>query len=129
MPTWNYAKVHVRGQVTEVTNLDDKYQHMLTSSDHFEQVKVLQGLTSSEKNTPWSLAAAYSNGSGNSDANENENAIKHMLQAITVFTLTISSIEGHLKFNQKKPLTLRAQLAEQVARRNKPLLAELIRFF
>ena len=114
VPTWNYAKVHVSGQVTEVTNLDEKYQHMRISSDHFEQVKVLQKLTPPNKQVAWSLASAPSQ------------AIEHMLKAITVFTFTISRIEGRFKLSQNKPAALRAQIAEQVTRRNKATLAKQI---
>ena len=114
VPTWNYAKVHVSGQVTEVTNLDEKYQHMLISSDHFEQVKVQQKLTSPNTQVAWSLASAPSH------------AIEHMLKAITVFTFTISRIEGRFKLSQNKPTALRAQIAEQVTKRNKPTLAKQI---
>ena len=114
VPTWNYAKVHVSGQVTEVTNLDEKYQHMLISSDHFEQVKVQQKITSPNKQVVWSLASAPSH------------AIEHMLKAITVFTFTISRIEGRFKLSQNKPTALRAQIAEQITKRNKPTLAKQI---
>ena len=115
VPTWNYAKVHVSGQVTEVTDLDEKYQHMLISSDHFEQIKVQQKLTPPNKQVAWSLASAPSH------------AIEHMLKAITVFTFTISRIEGRFKLSQNKPTALRAQIAEQLTKRNKPTLAKQIR--
>ena len=114
VPTWNYAKVHVSGQVTEVTDLDEKYQQMLISSDHFEQIKLQQKLTSPNKQVAWSLASVPSH------------AIEHMLKAITVFTFTISRIEGRFKLSQNKATALRAQIAEQVTRRNKAILAKHI---
>ena len=114
VPTWNYAKVHVSGQVTEVTDIDEKYQHMLISSDHFEQVKVQQKITSPNKQVVWSLASAPSH------------AIEYMLKAITIFTFTISRIEGRFKLSQNKTAALRAQIAEQVTRRNKAILAKQI---
>lgn len=92
-----------------------KHQEMLISSDHFEQVKVQQNLTSPNNQAVWSLASAPSP------------AIEHMPKAITVFTFTISRIEGRFKLSQNKPTALRAQIAEQVTRRNKPVLAQQIR--
>ncbi|KGJ89169.1 FMN-binding negative transcriptional regulator [Colwellia psychrerythraea] len=115
VPTWNYAKVHVVGHVTEVSHSDEKYQHMSTSSDYFEQIKVQQALTSADKNTPWSLNDTP------------KQAIAHMLNAITVFKLTISHIEGRFKLSQNKPIPVRIEIAEQVARRKKTFLAQQIR--
>lgn len=115
VPTWNYAKVHVCGHVAEVVNDNEKYQQMLASTDYFEQIKVQQGLTSTDKNTAWSLTEAPSQ------------AIDSMLKAITVFKLTISGIEGRFKLSQNKSMTLKAEIAEQVAMRNKTFLSQQIR--
>jgi len=125
VPTWNYAKVHISGHVTEITDSDEKHQQMAISTDYFEQIKVDQALTSPEKNIPWSLAP-LSTISNNSKLTSDDIAIKQMLKAITIFKLTINSIEGHFKLSQNKPKALKAQIAEQVARRKKNELAKQI---
>ncbi len=125
VPTWNYSKVHVTGQLTEVKNIEDKYQQLVLMSDYFEHKKVQQGLTSAEKNIAWSLADSFSQSSQEIPTSIVK-PINHMLKAITVFTLVIDKIEGYFKLSQNKKTAVRRQIAEQVARRNKPLLAKQI---
>lgn len=125
VPTWNYSKVHVVGQLTEVEKLDDKYQQLLLMSDYFEQQKEQQRLTSAANNIAWSLADSFGQSSPER-LNQIDESLKYMLKAITAFTFTIDKIEGHFKLSQNKNTAVRRQIAEQVALRNKPLLAKQI---
>jgi transcriptional regulator len=123
VPTWNYSKVHVTGQLIEFKNIDDKYQQLLLMSNYFEHKKVKQGLTSAEKNIAWSLADSFNKSSQEQPSLMNEQ-INHMLKAITVFSFTIDKVEGHFKLSQNKNTAVRRQIAEQVYKRNKTLLAK-----
>jgi transcriptional regulator len=123
VPTWNYSKVHVTGQLIEFKNIDDKYQQLLLMSNYFEHKKVKQGLTSAEKNIAWSLADSVNKSSQEQPSLMNEQ-INHMLKAITVFSFTIDKVEGHFKLSQNKNTAVRRQIAEQVYKRNKTLLAK-----
>ena len=121
VPTWNYAKVHVSGDVEEITDIDDKYQQMIKTTDYFEETDIsqnsinnAQGPISNEKSTHWTLETVP------------KRAIESMFKAITLFTLTITDIEGRFKVSQNKPDAIRKQIAEQVAKRNKQRLAEKI---
>ncbi|PKI12612.1 FMN-binding negative transcriptional regulator [Colwellia sp. 12G3] len=105
VPTWNYAKVHVTGIATAIIDPELKYQQMKISSQHFER----------EQQRPWELTEV------------SDKKIRQMLTAITFFKVYIDTFEGRFKFSQNKPTAVRAQIAEQVARRNKPLLAQQIR--
>ena len=123
VPTWNYSKVHVTGQLIEFKNIDEKYQQLLLMSNYFEHKKVKQGLTSAEKNIAWSLADSFNKSSQEQPSLMNEQ-INHMLKAITVFSFTIDKVEGHFKLSQNKNTAVRRQIAEQVYKRNKTLLAK-----
>ena len=105
--------------------LDDKYQQLLLMSDYFEQQKVQQRLTSAANNIAWSLADSFGQSSPER-LNQIDESLKYMLKAITAFTFTIDKIEGHFKLSQNKNTAVRRQIAEQVSRRNKPLLARQI---
>ncbi len=104
VPTWNYAKVHVTGSATAIVDPELKYQQMKISSQHFER----------DQQRPWQLTEV------------SDKKIRQMLTAITFFKVHIDSIEGRFKLSQNKPTAVRTQIAEQVARRNKPFLAQQI---
>lgn len=112
VPTWNYAKVHVSGYATEISDVDAKYQQMIETSDYFEQIKMQQNTKSPDNYVAWSMKSAPSS------------AIESMLKAITVFTLTITHIEGRFKLSQNKPFAVREQISEHVAKRNKLKIAK-----
>ncbi len=105
VPTWNYAKVHITGFATAITDPEQKYQQMKISSQHFER----------EQERPWQLTEV------------SDKKIRQMLTAITFFKVTIDTFEGRFKLSQNKPTAVRAKIAEQVSQRNKPLLAQQIR--
>jgi predicted FMN-binding regulatory protein PaiB len=115
--------VHVTGQLIEFKNIDDKYQQLLLMSNYFEHKKVKQGLTSAEKNIAWSLADSFNKSSQEQPSLMNKQ-INHMLKAITVFSFTIDKVEGRFKLSQNKNTAVRRQIAEQVYKRNKTLLAK-----
>jgi transcriptional regulator len=75
VPTWNYSKVHVIADASEVFNRHEKYQLMEQSTDYFER----------SRDTPWLLTDAP------------ERAIEQMLKAITFLKLSIIDIEAHFK--------------------------------
>jgi transcriptional regulator len=114
VPTWNYAKVHVQGSVAEITDMDKKYQQMSKTSHYFEQTAVSQHLTEHTPETPWSFEAVP------------KRAIEGMFKAITLFTVTITGIEGRFKLSQNKPTEIREQIAKHVTKRNKATLAKMI---
>jgi len=104
VPTWNYAKVHVIGIATAIVDPELKYQQMKISSQHFER----------DQQRPWQLTEV------------SDKKIRQMLTAITFFKVSIDTIEGRFKLSQNKPTEVREKIAEQVARRNKPFLAQQI---
>ncbi len=123
VPTWNYSKVHVKGFLTLVNYSDEKHHQMNETTQYFEQMITRQVTDIIDENVQgngadvklkqsWSLNQAPTL------------AIEQMLKAITVFTVTITDIEGRFKLSQNKPKHIREQLAQQVAQRNKKQLAK-----
>lgn len=102
VPTWNYAKVHVEGYLTEVSCLQKKLQQMTSTTEYFEKSKGNKDAQTKDKSLNWSIEQAP------------EKAIEQMLKAITVFTLTITSIEGRFKLSQNKPTQVREQINQQL---------------
>ena len=105
VPTWNYAKVHATGIATPIIDPELKYQQMKITSQHFER----------DQQKPWQLTEV------------SDKKIRQMLTAITFFKVSIDTFEGRFKLSQNKPAAVRAQIAEQLTRRNKPFLAQQIR--
>jgi len=113
VPTWNYAKVHIIGSATEVKDRNEKYHHMEQTSDYFEYSQ-RSPITGQEDNKYWKLNDAP------------ETAIKHMLNAITVFTVQINDIEGRFKLSQNKSTQVTEQIAKQVTMRGTSSLGQLM---
>ncbi len=113
VPTWNYAKVHVTGSATIVINSDEKLNHMTQTSDYFEYSQ-RSPIAGQEDSKYWQLNDAP------------DTAIKHMLNAITVFTVQISDIEGRLKMSQNKSMQVKEQIAKQLAMRGTAALGQLM---
>ncbi len=90
VPTWNYANVHITGTAIEVTDIDKKYKQMELTSDIFERQVVEQTVNTSTPHQPWSLSTAPST------------AIENMLNAITIFEVKITEIQGRFKLSQNK---------------------------
>jgi transcriptional regulator len=113
VPTWNYAKVHISGNATEIKESSKKYHYMAQTSDYFEQKERgqmdLQGV-----NKLWALTDA------------SEKAIKHMLNAITLFTVQVITIEGRLKLSQNKTKQVKEQIANQFTIKGKKGLSQLM---
>jgi transcriptional regulator len=109
VPTWNYAKVHVSGIAHEIKAVDDKYQYMAASSAYFEQ-----RLSKDNKTTPWSIEEAPAI------------AIEKMLDAITIFDITITHLEGRFKLSQNKSKAVQKELAEQLTTRGAQELGQLM---
>jgi len=80
VPTWNYAAVHVLATAKIINDIHDKLRLMKITTAHFEH----------SQTTPWKLSAMT------------EKKLAMMLNAITVFTLTITEINGNFKFSQNK---------------------------
>ncbi len=113
VPTWNYAKVHVTGSATIVKNSDEKLSLMAQTSDYFE-CSQRSPIAGQEDSTYWKLNDAP------------DTAIKHMLNAITVFSVQISDIEGRLKMSQNKSIQVKEQIAKQLAIRGTAALGQLM---
>jgi len=109
VPTWNYAKVHVSGTAREIKDSDDKYQYMAASTTYFEQ-----RLSKTDMNQPWSLEEAPAI------------AIEKMLNAITIFDITITHLEGRFKLSQNKSKAVQKELAEQLTTRGAQELGKLM---
>jgi len=109
VPTWNYAKVHVSGIAHEIKESDDKYQYMAASSAYFEQ-----RLSKGNKTKPWSIEEAPAI------------AIQKMLNAITIFSINITHLEGRFKLSQNKSPAVQQELAEQLTARGSQELGQLM---
>lgn len=109
VPTWNYAKVHVSGIAHEIKDVDDKYQYMAASCAYFEHC-----LSKGNKTKPWSIEEAPAV------------AIQKMLNAITIFSINITHLEGRLKLSQNKSPAVQQELAEQLTARGSQELGQLM---
>jgi transcriptional regulator len=109
VPTWNYAKVHVLGVAHEIKAVDDKYQYMAASTAYFEQ-----RLSKNNMNQPWSIEEAPAM------------AIQKMLNAITIFSITITQLEGRFKLSQNKSKAVKKDIAEQLTIRGDEELGQLM---
>ncbi len=109
VPTWNYAKVHVTGMASEITDLDQKHLHMMNTTNYFEDILLKQS-----RCNPWSIEQAPAT------------AIEKMLSAITIFTITIIQLEGRYKLSQNKSSQVRAEIAKQLAVRGKTELGQFM---
>ena len=109
VPTWNYAKVHVSGIAHEIKAVDDKYQYMAASSVYFEQ-----RLSKDNKTKPWSIEEAPAI------------AIQKMLNAITIFSISITHLEGRFKLSQNKSKAVKKDIAEQLTIRGDEELGQLM---
>jgi transcriptional regulator len=109
VPTWNYAKVHVSGIAHEIIAVDDKYQYMAASNVYFEQ-----RLSKDNKTKPWSIEEAPAV------------AIQKMLNAITIFSISITHLEGRIKLSQNKSKAVKKDIAEQLTIRGDEELGQLM---
>ncbi|AAZ27691.1 FMN-binding negative transcriptional regulator [Colwellia psychrerythraea] len=109
VPTWNYAKVHVSGIAHEVKDSDDKYQYMAASTAYFEQRRSTNNI-----DKPWSIEEAPAI------------AIKKMLNAITIFSINITHLEGRFKLSQNKSKAVQKEIAEQLTTRGVEELGQLM---
>lgn len=109
VPTWNYAKVHVSGTAHAIKDVDDKYQYMAASTAYFEQ-----RLSKNNMNQPWSIEEAPAM------------AIQKMLNAITIFSITITHLEGRFKLSQNKSKAVQKEIAEQLTVRGFQELGQLM---
>jgi len=113
VPTWNYAKVHITGSAVEVKDSNEKYNHMMQTSDYFEY-RERSPLPGQENNKYWAISDAP------------DTAIKHMLNAITVFTVQVDNLEGRFKLSQNKSKVVKEQLAKQLTMRGTATLGQLM---
>jgi len=113
VPTWNYAKVHIAGTAVEIKADDEKYNHMEQTSDYFEY-RERSPLAWQDSNNYWALGDAP------------KTAIKHMLNAITVFTVQVDDIDGRFKLSQNKSPQVKEQLAKQLSQRGTAELGQLM---
>jgi len=113
VPTWNYAKVHITGSAAEVKDSNEKYNHMMQTSDYFE-CSQRSPLPGQENNKYWAISDAP------------DTAIKHMLNAITVFTVQVDNIEGRFKLSQNKSKPVKEQIAKKITVRGNSALGQLM---
>ena len=86
VPTWNYAKVTITGQADAVSDKTEQCLHMTQISHRFEQQ--LQQQFNAQ---PWSIDTLA------------PKQLDAMLNAISIFKVTITQTEGLLKLSQNKP--------------------------
>lgn len=101
VPTWNYAKIHIKGCAVIINNPTDKYLQMQQTTAYFEQTQP----------NPWLLDALPSS------------AIENMLKAITIFKVSIDDLQGQLKLSQNKSSTVTAQIISRLTSNNQHELA------
>ncbi len=104
VPTWNYAKVHVTGTATPITEPEQKYQQMKISSQHFER----------DQEVPWQLTEL------------SDIKIRQMLTAITFFKVSIDTFEGRFKLSQNKAGRVKKKIAEKLLASGKDKLSAQI---
>ncbi|QUM88768.1 FMN-binding negative transcriptional regulator [Moritella sp. 36] len=75
VPTWKYSNTHVVGVAVEIVDRADKYQQMVLTSAYFEL----------NQTTPWTMDKVP------------RTAVSHMLNAITVFKVSIIELNSILK--------------------------------
>jgi len=102
VPTWNYAKVLVRGEAKAVTDNDEKYKQMDKTTQYFER----------DQEKPWVL-----------DSTPNK-AIIQMLNAITIFKITITEISGQFKLSQNKSTSIKQEISEALHLKGNKTLAK-----
>lgn len=105
VPTWNYAKVHVKGVANIIKTPEQKYQQMRISSQYFER----------KQKQPWQLT------------NMCNKKVQQMLTAITFFEVIIDTFEGHFKLSQNKPEQVKNRIAEKLIQSGDAKLADQIR--
>ena len=110
VPTWNYAKLVVDGSAKSVSEPQEKIALMTVISDHFEHQLAQQFATQ-----PWLMSAL-------STPN-----LSAMLNAISVFTIEVTALHGHLKLSQNKSAVTVAEIREQLTQHQQPALARIIK--
>jgi transcriptional regulator len=113
VPTWNYAKVHIGATAIEITDNNEKHMHMAQTSDYFEYKKC-RHIEDQESNKYWALSDAPNT------------AVKHMLDAITVFIVQVNNIEGILKLSQNKSIQVKEEIAKKLTMRGTAALGQLM---
>jgi len=98
VPTWNYRRIHISGQLTFLSPEKNKEQVRL-------QVEDLEA-------GDWSMD------------NQPEQMIQGMLANIRCFEISIERVDKIFKIDQKKPLVVREAIANQLIAENKQSLAE-----
>ncbi|MCG7534262.1 FMN-binding negative transcriptional regulator [Pseudoalteromonas sp. OOF1S-7] len=98
LPTWDYATVHIRGQLKEITHPDDKYATMQRQLTQFE----------SEAN-PWDMSTL------------SEHQIDKLFSQLFFFSIEITSITGTFKLSQNKSDDTRQAIAHLLATQCNPL--------
>lgn len=79
LPTWNYIKVHVKGEVEEMPNLDDVRDLMLQTTEYMEEGRA----------RPYTLAPDHAR-------------MNKLLPFVVAFKIQITSWEGKFKLSQDK---------------------------
>lgn len=91
-PTWNYAAVHVTGQVCLIEDESAALRLMTTT------VAALEG----QREQPWDMEASLG-------------YFRRILPGIVAFSIEVESVQAMFKFSQDKPEPLRARVREAFA--------------
>ncbi|MCF2909553.1 FMN-binding negative transcriptional regulator [Pseudoalteromonas sp. DL2-H2.2] len=98
LPTWDYATVHISGQLREITHPDDKYAAMQCQLKQFESPA-----------NPWDMSML------------SENQIAKLFSQLFFFSIEIASITGTFKLSQNKSNDTRQAIAHLLEVQGNPL--------
>ncbi len=104
VPTWNYATVHVHGQIKLITENAGKVQIL----------KELTAIHEATQNAPWSMDDAPAD------------YIKKMTNGVIGLEIAISTIEGKWKVSQNQPLKNKVGVMENLQRVSGETSAKMI---
>ncbi|WP_125717910.1 FMN-binding negative transcriptional regulator [Pseudoalteromonas rubra] len=98
LPTWDYATVHINGQLREITHPDDKYAAMQRQLKQFES-----------PTNPWEMSML------------SENQIAKLFSQLFFFSIEITLMTGTFKLSQNKNNDTRQAIANLLETQGNPL--------
>ncbi|ALU45323.1 FMN-binding negative transcriptional regulator [Pseudoalteromonas rubra] len=98
LPTWDYATAHIRGQLTQITNPEEKRSAIRQQLKQFESPV-----------NPWDMSML------------SENQITKLFSQLFFFKIEIESITGTFKLSQNKSDETRQNIAHLLETQGNPL--------
>ncbi|WP_054013333.1 FMN-binding negative transcriptional regulator [Pseudoalteromonas sp. R3] len=98
LPTWDYATVHIQGQIREIKHSDDKHAIMKRQLSQFES-----------PSNPWDMSVL------------SESQITKLFSQLFFFKIEIESITGTFKLSQNKNNDTRQAIADLLESQSNPL--------